>query len=169
MSQSAGSGLRPGAMEGVPSGAKWLGLAGLLPFAAAALGAVALAPEAGGTHAEQALLAYGALILSFMGGCRWGFAAAGMGDEDCARQATLRYAVSVLPALYAWPLLALPAGADGGVSGMRLGLLALGFLALLAADLALVRAQGAPAWWPALRWPLSLGAAGALLVAALFG
>ncbi|PKP63592.1 MAG: hypothetical protein CVT86_04835 [Alphaproteobacteria bacterium HGW-Alphaproteobacteria-8] len=46
-----------------------------------------------------------------------------------------------------------------------LGMLALGLVALYAADLALTRAGGAPAWWPALRWPLTLGAAGSLALA----
>ena len=57
----------------VPPAAKWLGAAGLLPFLA---GAVASLPVAGALRpfGEPLLLAYGAIILSFMGGVHWGAA-----------------------------------------------------------------------------------------------
>jgi hypothetical protein len=52
--------------------AAWaLGLAGLIPFVALAL-LVALNPRIK-EEAASALLAYGAIILSFLGGIRWGF------------------------------------------------------------------------------------------------
>ncbi|MEL7140401.1 MAG: DUF3429 domain-containing protein, partial [Pseudomonadota bacterium] len=72
------------------------------------------------------------------------------------------YGASVVPSLYAWVVLMVP-------DPWRMALLALGFLGLLGADYALTARGGAPAWWPALRLPLSLGAAGSLLFAALFG
>jgi Protein of unknown function (DUF3429) len=50
----------------VPSPAALLGLAGLLPFAATAL--LSLPPGPAGDWAGFALLAYGAVILSFLGG-----------------------------------------------------------------------------------------------------
>lgn len=135
-----------------PAAARLLGFAGLIPFVG--LAAVALVgPEAWRAVAQAALAQYGAIILSFMGGCRWGFAAAGMGRGP----AFDLLAISVAPALYAWGVLvAAPAPLD-------LAMLAAGLAALLAADLALARQGGAPRWWPALRWPLTLVAGLSLL------
>jgi len=138
----------------IPRPALWYGMAGLLPFLALAL-AVWLAPPTLGGLARHGIAAYGAVILSFMGGCRWGFAAAGLGTGPDWGALGL----SVMPALFAWAVLFVP---DPG----RLVLLAVGFAALLVADLSLTRRGGAPGWWPALRWPLTAGAVSALLVAA---
>ncbi|MEM6972866.1 MAG: DUF3429 domain-containing protein [Pseudomonadota bacterium] len=147
-------------MPGVPAAAGWLGLSGLLPFFGLSL---MLIFEVGPGDRIAGLLAeYGAVILSFMGGCRWGFAAAGHGASPGGATALWRYGISVLPALWAWPVLAMP-------DPWRMGLLALGFLGLLAADVRLAEAEGAPTWWPAMRWPLTLGAAASLLFAALAG
>jgi len=129
----------------VPAPAAWLGGAGLIPFAGLAVLVWAVPGAAG--PAATALTAYGAAILAFMGGCRWGFSAVGMGGGPRA----VDLAVSVVPALYAWAAV---------MAEPRLGmlLLAAGFAALLAADVALARRGGAPAWWPRLRWPLTAGA-----------
>lgn len=146
-----------GLMGRVPPAAKWLGLAGLLPFAAGALAVVGL--PAGETGVGRALLAgYAAAILSFLGGCRWGFASAGMGDGP----RFVPLAISVLPPLYAWSVMTLEDPA-------RLLLLAVGFFVLYAGDVILTKEGGAPAWWPALRMPLTTGAVVALLVAAIAG
>lgn len=138
----------------VPRPALWLGLAGLIPFAGLAV-LLWLAP-AEREWASPMLTGYGVVILSFMGGCRWGLAAAGMGDGTSVKMLT----ISVVPALYAWIVALLP-DADAQV------LLALGLLVLLTADLILARNGGAPSWWPALRWPLSVGASGSLFAGAL--
>ncbi|MEM6488973.1 MAG: DUF3429 domain-containing protein [Pseudomonadota bacterium] len=164
----------PSPLPGVPAAAAWLGLSGLIPFLGGAV-ALALLDGPAGRLAQDLVAGYGAVILSFMGGCRWGFVAAGVGaagaetaggDADSAaegsdetRETWLRYALSVVPALYAWPVLVM---ADPA----RPALLGVGFLLLLAADVRLARRGGAPAWWPTLRWPLSLGAAGAMFAAA---
>ena len=50
------------ASAGVPAPALWLGLAGVLPFAAAAL--ASWRPEAAGALGATTLLTYGAVILS---------------------------------------------------------------------------------------------------------
>ena len=130
----------------IPAAARWLGFAGLLPFAAAAL-AMAWPGAPLQELAPRALLGYGAVILSFLGGIRWGLA---MGRPDAA----LALGFSVLPALLGWVALLLPAAAG-------LGLLAAGFAAMLLADRHLA---AAPAWYPRLRLPLSLGAMAALLL-----
>ncbi|MEM1277031.1 MAG: DUF3429 domain-containing protein [Pseudomonadota bacterium] len=139
-------------MPGVPAAAAWLGLAGLLPFAAGAL-AHWIAPS---ELIRTLTIGYGVAILSFMGGCRWGFAAAGLGQGVQVGPLVL----SVLPCLYGWAISIVPG------SFPYFGL-AVGFAALLAADFQLTQAGGAPAWWPALRLPLTLGAAGSLVVAGL--
>lgn len=140
--------------SGVPRPALWLGLAGLIPFSGIAL-LLWLWPSEQ-RWLSPVLTGYGVVILSFMGGCRWGLAAAGMGDGTSVKMLT----ISVIPALYAWIVALLP-DADAQV------LLALGLLVLLTADLMLARNGGAPSWWPALRWPLSLGASGSLLAGAM--
>ena len=83
----------------IPPPAALLGAAGLIPFMGLAV-AGHLAPEPWRLPALTALSPYGALILSFMGGAQWGLAVA-------AGERRLRpYAVSVIPALLAWALLA---------------------------------------------------------------
>lgn len=79
-------------MPELPRGAIWLGWAGVLPFLGLAL--LCAWPETR-EPATRAFLSYGALILSFLGGARWGRAmAAGAG--------TAQYAASVVPSLWAW-------------------------------------------------------------------
>ena len=133
----------------IPPAARWLGFAGLLPFLATAAAAI-LADGALQAFAARALPAYGAVILSFLGGIRWGLA---MAAAEPGRL-PVRLAVSVVPSLAGWVALLLP-GAAG------LALLAAGFAAMLALDL---RDASAPAWYVKLRLPLSLGAIAALLV-----
>jgi len=139
------------ARDAIPRPAAWLGTAGLVPFFAGAA-AVWLAPEGYSYAARAALIGYGAVILAFMGGCRWGFAAM---TRDWTHRWSA-YLSAVLPALYAWLATMAPWPWPGP-------LLAFGFAALLRADTALTLAGGAPPWWPRLRWPLTLGAVAALL------
>lgn len=124
----------------VPRAAALLGLAGVIPFAAGALGTVTRG--ALGTLAVQALLAYGAVILSFLGGIQWGLATA-HGRADLAR-----LGLSVLPSLVGWAALLL-----GGAWGLLL--LAAAFVGVLAVDLGLTREGTAPPWFPRLRVALT--------------
>ncbi|MEC9435231.1 MAG: DUF3429 domain-containing protein [Pseudomonadota bacterium] len=142
-------------LSAAPRPAVALGLAGLVPFVALALLAH-LAPIDVTLRAQYSLAAYGAAILGFLGGCRWGFAASGMGEGA----AWWPLCVATTP-----PLLAFAALVVGDVEA--LWILALGLVALFAADVSLTRAGGAPAWWPALRLPLTVVAAAALVAGAL--
>jgi hypothetical protein len=146
--------LAPLRRGGVPDPATLLGLAGLLPFVVGALASFDGGPL--GRWAPSALLAYAAVILSFLGGVHWGLAMA------AERPSWLRYGASVVPALLGWTALLL---------GGRLAFLLLvaSFASLLAYDLGAVRAGEAPAWYPRLRWPLTLVVALCLLLAALAG
>lgn len=138
----------------VPRPAAWLGGAGLLPFAVLALASLVLRGSWGET-AAQALLAYGASILSFLGGIRWGIAISRPG-VPLWRELSL----SVLPSLIAWAALLLP-------RGWGMGLLALALLAQFWLDLRATREGLAPAWYPSLRLPLTVGAAASVLVGAM--
>lgn len=121
----------------------WLGYGGLLPFAA-----LAAAPWAGLLPRElaaQALVAYGAVILSFVGALHWAFAMTLPVDGP---QRERLFAWSVVPALIAWPALMLPAA--GAVP-----LLVAGFAAHYLQDRRLAAPGGLPAWYLPLRLRLS--------------
>ncbi|MBM3408636.1 MAG: DUF3429 domain-containing protein [Betaproteobacteria bacterium] len=136
-----------------PVAAQWLGLLGLIPFGATVVAGLIPALQLHSV-ALQALLAYGAVILSFLGGIRWGLAIVKAGHADLFSPLL----ISVLPSLLGWIAL-LVSGSTG------LLLLAFGFSALLLADL---RLPMAPDWYGALRLPLSVGAIAALLMGVLF-
>jgi hypothetical protein len=133
-------------MTRIPPAALALGLAGLLPFlwSAATLLIPALAQWAGGILPPMFLgayvaLSYGTIILSFMSGVLWGFATKAEG-----RAAAVGYALSVIPALWAFFMVT-----DGSAGSMIS--LAAGFAGLLMLD-ASFAAQGlAPPWWMRLR------------------
>ncbi|MCU0944114.1 MAG: DUF3429 domain-containing protein [Rubritepida sp.] len=141
-------------MDAATSRPAWLlGLAGLLPFAAAAL-AVHAAPEAWTGFAKGTLIAYGAVILSFLGAVHWGLALRAPDGEAWA--APWRLGLGVVPALIGWAAMIL---------GERpsLLLLALGILATAGVEQWAARQGLVPAGYMALRWVLSLGAAACLL------
>lgn len=146
------------AMNQIPKSALLLGLAGLLPFVFGA--GLALSPEPSPPEGSFALIypqdanailaGYGIVILAFMSGVLWGFAAQGPRDE-----APLGYGLSVLPALYAFftasqhLFSAAPSNLDA------LPYLAIGFAGLLILDGIFYRKGLTPDWWMRLRLVLS--------------
>ena len=119
-----------------------LGLAGLLPqIGAAALGWAGLYD--GGLVA----IAYGALILSFLGGMWWGLAMFRRLGQS------LLVTLAVVPSLVAGAILALAA------VHLPIGLVTMGsaIMLTLPVDRWLVAQGAAPANWMRLRVPLSLG------------
>ena len=135
----------------------FLGLLGLIPFWALAVGLAQTGLRPWDMAAlDSALVTYAAVILSFLGGIRWGLAVARSERQDAA----LHYIISVVPSLAAWMLLVLP-------EPLRLS--CLGGLALLLApiDRRLVPAGYAPPWFGQLRLILSCGAGFALLYGAV--
>jgi hypothetical protein len=86
----------------LPSGASALGYGGLLPFVAAVLGIALLDGELR-AFAARSLLAYGAVILSFLGAVHWGLLLARPVSD-----APPRLLAGVLPALAGWVALLLP-------------------------------------------------------------
>lgn len=136
-----------------------LGLGGLIPFVALAFLALTGSASRIGVPADAAraaLLAYGAIIASFLGGIRWGLAL-----REGGRAATLDLLLSVVPSLIAWACLALPRPFDAGALGILL-------LAWGAVDQDLPRRGLAPAWFGRLRILLS-GIAGLAMLAAALG
>jgi hypothetical protein len=133
-------------MTQIPRSALLLGLAGLIPFlwgaltvlspAAANWGISTFGPRFIGPYVQ---LFYGAIILSFMSGVLWGFAA-----KPGGRGATMGYALSVIPALWAF----LMTGSGPVSAGINL---MVGFVGLLALDWHFWRNGMAPAWWMQLR------------------
>lgn len=117
-----------------------LTVAGLIPFLGCATLFV-LRPEAGDLWVEP-LAAYAAIILSFLGGARWGRALA----QPDASMITL--GLSNLPAVAAW-LTFLPGVPDA----LQFGVLIAGLVSMLIWDL-----RSAAPWYRALRLTATLGA-----------
>ena len=138
----------------VPSAAAWLGGLGILPFAGLSL-ATFFTRDALKTQLLFALLAYGAIILSFLGGIHWGLAIGAVPQTD--NTLLRRIALSILPSLVAWVALLVP-------FSIGFLVLAAAFVAMLVVDIRASRMHEAPAWYPKLRWPLSCGAVAALFL-----
>ena len=138
----------------IPRSALMLGWAGVIPFAAltGALWFRLSVP----VEASSALRAYGALILSFMGGVQWGVT---LLAADGSEQGWRGYGFSVLPALVGWAAL-MASGAPA------LLVLAAAFVALLSYDLWTVRLGYAPRWYGALRIQLTAAVVVLLMAAA---
>jgi len=143
-------------MTQIPRPALLLGLAGLIPFYWGALTSVTPGLAAWGTEmlgprfvGPYVQVFYGAVILSFMSGVLWGFAAKGSAWQG--------YALSVLPALWAFFT------TGGGAEWAALALVA-GFLGLLALDWHFWKTGAAPDWWMRLRILLTTGVVIALSV-----
>lgn len=139
----------------IPRPAHFLGWAGVVPFAAltgAAIYGVALPVDAG-----RALIAYAAVILSFMGGVQWGIALRGPAESRW-----LGYAASVVPALIAWPGLFMP-------PPFALAGLITGFCLLILYDIWTVGRGWAPGWYATLRLELTLAVVTLLGAMIIFG
>ena len=142
---------------GVPLGARVLGALGLVPFVGlATLAAVADASLR--TTAITAIVAYGAVILSFLGGIQWGRAV--RHGAAHGPNAGLLW-IGVTPSLAGWLALLHPSPTVGAV------LLAGCFAAVLIIDVWLSKRGHAPVWYSRLRMPLTIVVATCLGVAAL--
>ncbi|MGF1464218.1 MAG: DUF3429 domain-containing protein [Maricaulaceae bacterium] len=137
----------------IPFGPKLLGPLGLAPFFASAA-AVGFAPEPWAGWGDLSLIGYGAVILSFLGGVRWG-----------------RYlTVDPAPGLAAWTasiapsLLGWVAVLAHDAPRVACALLIAGFTAQYLWDRRTAKAGGLPAWYGRLRTLLSLGAITALAI-----
>ncbi|MBL8428755.1 MAG: DUF3429 domain-containing protein [Dechloromonas sp.] len=128
----------------LPTSVAWLGYGGLLPFLV--LMPASLIDHHGAVWSD-ALYAYGAIILSFIGALHWGMAM--ILPDLSERQRSAWFVWSVVPALIAWPallfspLLAAP-------------LLVFGFVAHYLQDRRLADQVTLPGWYLPLRLRLSI-------------
>ena len=142
---------------GVPRVAVVLGALGLVPFVS--LTAVATVADASlRATAITAIVAYGAVILSFLGGIQWGLAV--RHGAAHGPNAGLLW-IGVTPSLAGWLALLQPSPMVGAA------MLAVCFAAVLVIDVWLSRRGHAPVWYPRLRMPLTIVVAICLVVAAL--
>lgn len=130
----------------IPRAPLLLGLAGLIPFIWGAI--TVLAPDLALWTAQTigprfagpyVMLFYGAIILSFMSGVLWGFA-----TKLPGRAAAVGYALSVLPAIWAFFM------TGGGATSAGISLM-VGFVGILGLDWLFWHYGVTPAWWMRLR------------------
>jgi hypothetical protein len=140
----------------IPAAAMMLGLAGLLPFAAAAVSQFVPLPFLPAGFGLQVAIVYGAVILSFLGGIRWGTA---IGPYLPERQA-MEFITSVLPSLAGFAAVFMP-------EILGLGLLIASFLMQALWDVTSVEAGRLPRWFGQLRTMLTAGAVIALILVLL--
>ena len=146
-----------GSDQNIPKAALILGLAGVLPFIVFGL----LAITVGGgivtpKLADTLLIGYGAIILSFMAGVRWGLALTAHREDDQALQLT----VSVVPSLIAWAACFMP-------FAYGLPLLAFTHAALAVWDIRAMHNGRGPVWYAKLRMILASLAVGILVLVGL--
>ncbi len=145
----------------LPNTAVILGVSGLIPFVAGAIATLSANDEIRALFFVQLLIAYGAVILAFLGGVHWGFVLEGpvlegqapLGLAVTTRRDTARLVGGVLPSLVGWAalivsLLGSPAAA--------LAILIAGFVAFTATEAELRRRTLVPAGYMWLRWGLSV-------------
>ncbi len=138
-----------------PSTAKWLGYAGALPFLGLSAALLGIGEGIGEgisdffspSHIAFALLSYGAIILSFLGGLHWGRAVTSPADNQIL-PARIALIWSVSLSLTGWFALFLPLYWAAGV-------LLAGFAAALTADLIWLKKGYWPYWMRGLRVQLS--------------
>lgn len=125
-----------------------LGASGLLPFVAPVFILVFFA-DIPAAPIHSALLTYGAVILSFLGGIQWGLATVRSKKSTPETTISLQFIISVIPSLLGWAAVLIPT---------RIGyfVLALSFAAVLAFELATNRWRDVPDWYVRLRTGLTL-------------
>lgn len=130
-------------MNRIPFAPLALGLAGLIPFIFGAVTTLGWLPTVFGMGGPMFTLAYGTIILSFMSGVLWGFA-----TKTTGARAAAGYALSVLPALWAFFM-------RGDTLFSATTYQITGFLGLLLLDFQFSKWDLTPTWWMRLRVILS--------------
>lgn len=135
-----------------------LGYGGLIPFVVTALGqGFGFLSES--IHWPFLALAYGAVILSFVGALHWGFAMTMESLGETRQQQA--YLWSVIPALLGFLALAVPVPIGYAV-------LVTGFALAYLQDLSLARSVKLPGWYLGLRLRLSSVACATLILGMAF-
>ena len=132
-------------MAKIPETVKIISFLGLVPFVMGALGTFKLDIFSLVTNAffvDTALL-YSALILSFLGGCLFGFETL---SEPFPKKARLW--IAVLPSI--WALIALQ------IPNFEASAMIIGFMVVFECDRRAHRHKTTPEWWIGLRLPLTI-------------
>jgi hypothetical protein len=141
----------------LPPAAIGLGIAGLVPFIGLGIAALATSDDVAAQRILLALVAYGAVILAFLGGVHWGFvlhpAALPAGMDAGTRRDATRLGLGVLPSLIGFAALLTPLL---GVPEVGLAVLIVGYLATIVTEMRLRRRDLVPAGYMTLRWALSV-------------
>lgn len=137
-------------MKRLPLFAIILGIAGLIPFVACAMGILIYPNQVPVPRLVQALIGYSAVILSFLGAVHWGLALAARPLDAPVPAGILgrRLALGVLPALVGWAAILIPMVASPVIS---LVVLLLGFILTAVAEARAARAGLLPPGYMALR------------------
>ncbi len=141
-----------------PRSALLLGYGGVIPFVGTGVVLWTMWPSEMGQTALQAQLVYAAVILSFLGGIRWGMTMTRLGHfkrrapEGLARELSL----SIVPPVIAWIALFGPAES-------ALVVFIIFFIAQAISDFRAVRSGDAPDWYQPLRLQLTFFVCAALL------
>jgi hypothetical protein len=138
----------------IPGSALALGLAGLIPFFAGALSLWTALPLLTPELGLKLVVSYGALILSFLGGIRWGTA---IGPYDGGRM-NFEFSASVMGSLAGLAAIFLP-------PVPAITLLIAGFLMQALWDVTSVESGRLPGWFGKLRMLLTAGAVVSLIAA----
>ena len=130
-----------------------LGIAGLAPFILCSLGALTLSSD-WADRSLLALLAYGAVILAFLGGVHWGFALEGDAEpaNGLSRVQRSRFGLGVVPSLVGWSALLVT---FIGLPRTGLLVLAAGFIGTTVIEAQATRRGLVPQSYMWLRWGLS--------------
>lgn len=149
-------------LRGVPPIPRLLGLAALIPFLwgvatylssdLAGWAATHLGPRFVGPYVQ---LFFGSVLLCFMSGALWGFAARASGALSA-----MAYVLAALPAIWAFAV------TGGGPISAAMNL-AFGFAGLALLDIAFSTWSLVPSWWLRLRLPMALGIIACLTVTVL--
>lgn len=151
--------------DGIPPHAKALGYLGAVPFWLFSTPVVQQFPVleviTGLSASDFGTLqvAYGATILSFLGGVHWGLS---MTTLTPLQYTAERYMWSVMPCLAAFPTLAMPTAQGAGIQAALLAL-------VYATDRSWATRGALPPWYMSLRAPLSTLAASGLCMTAVLG
>ncbi|XP_029970351.1 transmembrane protein 69-like [Salarias fasciatus] len=143
-SSDSKGGFSLGALTKAPRPALYLGFSGLIPFVSAPL--LMAATQSFYPEVAYAQMVYGASIVSFLGGARWGFA---LPEGSPARPDWMNLGNSVVPSLVAWLALLCR---DSVAEGALMVIMGLGLS--LHYDLTLL--PGYPPWFKAMRTVLTL-------------
>lgn len=139
----------------IPKPAKILGILGLIPFCIALLSLLHpifynFLEKNFKTTGLEIQIIYSIIILCFMSGTFWGFAA------NAKNQAALPYILSILPTIYVLIIYLY-------LNELLIPLIGIGFIFLLPIDIYFTKLELTPDWWLKLRVPLSITVFGILL------